>query len=85
MVAFSVIKTEPFNWSAKDRTIQNINSIKYRLSSLLLVLIGQSKIDEAIDIASYLDDPQLLMYGLTKRLMKFREILTSHQNNVRSN
>nr|WP_269206890.1 type VII secretion protein EssB/YukC [Streptococcus equi] len=39
------------------------------------VLIGQAKIDDAMDIASYLDDPQLLMYGLTKKMMMFREIL----------
>ena len=32
------------------------------------VLIGQAKIDEAIDVASFLDDPQLLMYGLTKKI-----------------
>lgn len=32
------------------------------------VLLGQAKIDEAIDIASFLDDPQLLMYGMTKKL-----------------
>lgn len=32
------------------------------------VLIGQARIDDAMDIASYLDDPQLLMYGLTKKI-----------------
>ena len=31
-------------------------------------MIGQSYIDEAIDIASFLDDPQLLMYGMTKKI-----------------
>ena len=28
----------------------------------------QKVIDDAIDIASYLDDPQLLMYGMTKKI-----------------
>ena len=32
------------------------------------ILIGQAKIDEAIDVASFLDDPQLLMYGITKKI-----------------
>ncbi len=32
------------------------------------MLIGQAHIDEAMDIASYLDDPQLMMYGLTKKM-----------------
>ncbi len=35
---------------------------------MLLGVNWPVKIDEAMDIASYLDDPQLLMYGLTKKI-----------------
>ena len=51
------------------------------------VLIGQSKVDEAIDIASYLDDPQLLMYGLTKKVDEVQRNpnLTSEQRTEQLN
>ena len=67
MVAYSVIKTEPLTEAQKTElskisTQSNTDYLRY------WVLIGQSKIDEAMDIASYLDDPQLLMYGLTKKI-----------------
>ena len=51
------------------------------------MLIGQSKIDEAMDIASYLDDPQLLMYGLTKKIDEVQRNpnLTSEQRTEQLN
>lgn len=67
MVAYSVIMTEPLTEAQKEELSKisaqsNADYLRY------WVLVGQSKIDEAMDIASYLDDPQLLMYGLTKKI-----------------
>ncbi|MBF0780479.1 MULTISPECIES: type VII secretion protein EssB [unclassified Granulicatella] len=67
IVAYSVIMSEPLSEAQKQElsrisTQSNEDYLRY------WVLIGQSKIDEAIDIASYLDDPQLLMYGMTKKI-----------------
>lgn len=67
IVAYSVIMTEPLTEKQKGElskisTQSNADYLRY------WVLIGQSKIDEAMDIASYLDDPQLMMYGLTKKI-----------------
>ncbi|HEM6129276.1 TPA: type VII secretion protein EssB [Streptococcus suis] len=67
MVAYSVIMTEPLTEVQKTElsklSIQsNADYLRY------WILIGQAKVDEAMDIASYLDDPQLLMYGLTKKI-----------------
>ena len=67
IIAYSVIMTEPLTKEqrtelSKISTQSNEDYLRY------WILIGQSKIDEAIDIASYLDDPQLLMYGLTKKI-----------------
>ena len=67
IVAYSVIMTESLTNEQKEvlgkMTAQtNEDYLRY------WVLIGQNKVDEAMDIASYLDDPQLLMYGLTKKI-----------------
>lgn len=67
MVAYSVIKTEPLT-EAQKTELSKISNQSNKDYLRYWVLIGQSKIDEAMDIASYLDDPQLLMYGLTKKI-----------------
>lgn len=67
MVAYSVIKTEPLT-EAQKTELSKISTQSNKDYLRYWVLIGQSKIDEAMDIASYLDDPQLLMYGLTKKI-----------------
>ena len=86
MVAYSVIKTEPLTEAQKTElskisTQSNTDYLRY------WVLIGQSKIDEAMDIASYLDDPQLLMYGLTKKIDEVQRnpSLTSEQRTEQLN
>ena len=86
MVAYSVIKTEPLTEAQKTElskisTQSNTDYLRY------WVLIGQSKIAEAMDIASYLDDPQLLMYGLTKKIDEVQRNpnLTSEQRTEQLN
>lgn len=86
MVAYSVIKTEPLTETQKTElskisTQSNTDYLRY------WVLIGQSKIDAAMDIASYLDDPQLLMYGLTKKIDEVQRNpnLTSEQRTEQLN
>ena len=67
ILAYSVIMTEPL--TEEQRT--ELSSISTQSNADYLrywILIGQAKIDEAIDIASFLDDPQLLMYGMTKKI-----------------
>jgi hypothetical membrane associated protein len=67
IVAYSVIMTEPLT-DAQKTTLGKITTQTNEDYLRYWVLIGQNKIDEAMDIASYLDDPQLLMYGLTKKI-----------------
>lgn len=67
ILAYSVIMTEPLTEEQRTElsaisTQSNADYLRY------WILIGQAKIDEAIDIASFLDDPQLLMYGMTKKI-----------------
>ena len=86
MVAYSVIKTEPLT-EAQKTELSKISSQSNKDYLRYWVLIGQSKIDEAIDIASYLDDPQLLMYGLTKKVDEVQRNpnLTSEQRTEQLN
>ena len=67
IVAYSVIQSEPLSANQKEQVLK-INNQSNSDYLRYWVLIGQAKIDEAIDVASFLDDPQLLMYGLTKKI-----------------
>ncbi|MGT2967905.1 MULTISPECIES: type VII secretion protein EssB [Streptococcus] len=67
IVAYSVIMTELLTEVQKEE-LSNISKQSNADYLRYWVLIGQAHIDEAMDIASYLDDPQLMMYGLTKKM-----------------
>lgn len=86
MVAYSVIKTEPLT-EAQKTELSKISTQSNKDYLRYWVLIGQSKIDKAMDIASYLDDPQLLMYGLTKKIDEVQRNpnLTSEQRTEQLN
>lgn len=67
LIAYSTIMTEPLTNEQKNE----LSKISVRSSEAYLrywMMIGQQKIEQAIDIASFLDDPQLLMYALTKKI-----------------
>lgn len=67
LVAYSVIMTESLT-DAQKTTLGKITNQTNEDYLRYWVLIGQNKIDEAMDIASFLDDPQLVMYGITKKI-----------------
>ncbi|MGX7112391.1 type VII secretion protein EssB [Gemella cuniculi] len=67
IIAYSVIQSEPLTEKQKEQ-LSKINNQANADYLRYWVLLGQSKIEEAIDVASFLDDPQLLMYGITKKI-----------------
>ena len=67
IVAYSVIMTEPLTDKQKNE-LSNISMKSNEEYLRYWVLIGQANIDEAINVASFLDDPQLIMYGITKKI-----------------
>ena len=67
IVAYSVIMTESLT-NEQKAVLGKITAQTNEDYLRYWVLIGQNKVDEAMDIASYLDDPQLLMYSLTKKI-----------------
>lgn len=68
IAAYSVVKTEPLS----EEQIQTLSNHLTKQSSesylRYWIAVGQSNLDEAMDIASFLDDPQLLMYAMTKKV-----------------
>lgn len=67
LIAYSTIMTEPLTVAQKNE----LSKISTQSSESYLrywIMIGQQNVDEAINIASFLDDPQLMMYGLTKKI-----------------
>lgn len=67
IIAYSVIMTEPLTDKQKNE-LSNISMKSNEEYLRYWVLIGQANIDEAINVASFLDDPQLIMYGITKKI-----------------
>ncbi|MDY6062618.1 MAG: type VII secretion protein EssB [Erysipelotrichaceae bacterium] len=67
LIAYSTIMTEPLT-AAQKTELSKISTQSSEAYLRYWIMIGQQNIDEAINIASYLDDPQLMMYGLTKKI-----------------
>ena len=68
VLAYSYIKTETLSNKQKEAILKNI-SIKSDQNYLLYwIYNGRGDFDKTIDIAKYIDDPQLIMYGLIKQI-----------------
>lgn len=68
VLAYSFIKSEKLANDQKEAILKNI-SIKSDPNYLLYwIYNGRGDFDRAIDLAKYIDDPQLIMYGLIKQI-----------------
>lgn len=67
LIAYSTIMTEPLT-AAQKNELSKISTQSSEAYLRYWIMIGQQNVDEAINIASFLDDPQLMMYGLTKKI-----------------
>lgn len=72
ILAYSFIKVEKLSAKQKDSIMKNVslksdsNYLKYWIQN------GIGDFDESIDVAKYMDDPQLVMYGLIKKLEQIK-------------
>jgi len=68
ILAYSYIKVEQLSDKEKEAIMKNISlkSDKYYL--LYWIYNGLGDFEQSIDIAKYMDDPQLIMYGLIKKI-----------------
>lgn len=68
ILAYSYIQTEPLDAAPKDNILKNI-SLKSDSSYLLYwIYNGRGDFDRSIDLAKYIDDPTLIMYGFVKKI-----------------
>ncbi|MFB5198010.1 type VII secretion protein EssB [Neobacillus sp. KR4-4] len=68
VLAYSFIKTEKLSDDQKEVILKNI-SIKSDPNYLLYwIYNGRGDFARSIDLAKYIDDPQLIMYGLIKQI-----------------
>ncbi len=68
VLAYSFIKSEKLGDDQKEAILKNI-SIKSDPNYLLYwIYNGRGDFDKTIDLAKYIDDPQLIMYGLIKQI-----------------
>lgn len=68
VLAYSYIKSETLSTNQKETILKNI-SIKSDPNYLLYwIYNGRGDFNKTIDIAKYIDDPQLIMYGLIKQI-----------------
>ena len=68
IVAYSAVMTEALSDKQKESLLNNISESSNEAYLRYWILIGRADIDKALDIASFLDDPELLMYAMTKKI-----------------
>ncbi|MEH7118621.1 type VII secretion protein EssB [Neobacillus vireti] len=70
VLAISYIESEPLSDEQKEAILKNI-SIKSDPNYLLYwIYNGRGDFGRTVDLAKYVDDPQLIMYGLIKQMEK---------------
>lgn len=68
IVAYSAVMTEALSDKQKESLLNNISESSNEAYLRYWILIGRADIDKALDIASFLDDPELLMYAMTRKI-----------------
>lgn len=70
ILAYSYVKTEKLSDAQKEAIMNNL-SLKNEENYLLYwIYNGRGDIDKSVDLAKFIDDPQLIMYGLIKQIEK---------------
>ena len=68
VLAYSYIKTEKLSDEQKEAILKNV-SIKSDKNYLLYwIYNGRGDFDKSLDLAMFIDDPQLMIYGLIKQI-----------------
>ncbi|GAA0303964.1 type VII secretion protein EssB [Gracilibacillus halotolerans] len=68
ILAHSYLLAEPLAESDKDVILNNLNLNSDSNYLLYWIYNGRGEFEEAMEKAKYLDDPQLIMYGLIKQI-----------------
>lgn len=68
VLASSYLTIEQLSETEKETIMKNININSDKRYLLYWILNGSGDIERSIDIAKYIDDPTLIMYGLIKQM-----------------
>lgn len=68
ILAHSYVKVEKLSDAEKDVIMKNISLKSDQDYLLYWIHNGLGNFEESIDLAKYIDDPQLIMYGLIKKI-----------------
>ena len=68
ILAHSYLLAEPLSENDKDVILNNLNLNSDSNYLLYWIYNGRGEFEEAMEKAKYLDDPQLIMYGLIKQI-----------------
>lgn len=70
ILAYSYVKTESLDEAPKEAILKNV-SLKSDANYLLYwIYNGRGDFDQSVDLARYIDDPVLIMYGFVKKIEK---------------
>ncbi|MFV8828652.1 type VII secretion protein EssB [Alkalihalobacterium sp. APHAB7] len=72
ILAYSYIQVESLSDREKEAIMRNVSLRSHENYLLYWILNGRGSFDEAIDKAMFIDDPQLIMYGLIKQIEQVR-------------
>lgn len=67
ILAYSFVRVEQLSEREKEAIMRNIHLNSDRYYLLYWIYNGLGDFDQSIDIAKYMDDPQLIIYGLIKK------------------
>lgn len=68
LLASAYIKSEKLGSEERTSILKNISLKSDKRYLLYWIHNGKGEFEESIDLAKYLDDPQLIMYGLIKKI-----------------
>lgn len=68
ILAYSYIQTEQLDSSQKDSIMKNISLKSDSHYFLYWIYNGRGELDKSLDLAKYMNDPVLIMYGYVKKI-----------------
>ncbi|MRX72689.1 type VII secretion protein EssB [Bacillus lacus] len=72
ILSYSYIQVESLSDREKEAIMRNVSLRSDENYLLYWILNGRGSFDESIDKAKFIDDPQLIMYGLIKQIEQVR-------------
>lgn len=73
MLAYSYIQNEKLSKEQKDSILKNVDLKSNSNYLLYWIYNGRGDLEQSMDLAKYIDDPNLIMYGLIKQIEQVKK------------